>query len=144
MLDAVEKPGNLGAMIRTADATAIDAVICCDTATDVYNPNVIRSSVGCVFVVPVAVASRGETAQWLKNNNIQILTTSLKASIPYTQADFSKPTAFVLGTEATGVDPLWEEVSDQNIILPMLGKNDSLNVSNTAAVLLYETLRQRI
>lgn len=144
VLDAVEKPGNLGAMIRTADATAIDAVICCDTATDVYNPNVIRSSVGCVFVVPVAVASRGETAQWLKNNNIQILTTSLKASIPYTQADFSKPTAFVLGTEATGVDPLWEEVSDQNIILPMLGKNDSLNVSNTAAVLLYETLRQRI
>lgn len=143
VLDAVEKPGNLGAMIRTADATAIDAVICCDTATDVYNPNVIRSSVGCVFGVPVAVASREETAQWLKDNNIQIMTTSLKASVPYIQADFSKPTAFVLGTEATGVDLLWEEVSDQNIILPMLGKNDSLNVSNTAAVLLYETLRQR-
>lgn len=143
VLDAVEKPGNLGAMIRTADATAIDAVICCDTATDLYNPNVIRSSVGCVFGVPVAVASREESIQWLKANQIQILTASLKASVVYTKADLSKPTAFVLGTEATGVDPVWEEVSEQNVILPMLGKNDSLNVSNTAAVLLYETLRQR-
>lgn len=143
VLDGVEKPGNLGAMIRTADATNIDAVICCDTATDVYNPNVIRSSVGCVFGVPVAVSSREETLNWLRARNIQILTTSLKASIVYTKADFTKPTAFVLGTEATGVDPLWEQSSDQNIILPMLGKNDSLNVSNTAAVLLYETLRQR-
>ncbi len=143
VLDAVEKPGNLGAMIRTADATAADAVICCDTATDLYNPNVIRSSVGCVFGVPVALASREETIEWLKSNKIQILTTSLKASVVYTKADLTKATAFVLGTEATGVDPVWEETSEQNVILPMLGKNDSLNVSNTAAVLLYETLRQR-
>lgn len=143
VLDAVEKPGNLGAMIRTADATGIDAVICCDTATDVYNPNVIRSSVGCVFSVPIAVASREETLAWLQKNSIQILTTSLQASVPYTQMDFRLPTAFVLGTEASGVDVLWEEESTQNIILPMLGRNDSLNVSNTAAVLLYEMLRQR-
>lgn len=143
ILDAVEKPGNLGAMLRTADATGIDAVICCDTATDIYNPNVIRSSVGCVFGVPTAVASREEAIQWLQQHNIQILTTSLQASTLYTNMDFRLPTAFVLGTEACGVDAVWEEVSDQNIILPMLGKNDSLNVSNTAAVLLYEMLRQR-
>ncbi len=143
VLDAVEKPGNLGAMIRTADATAIDAVICCDTATDIYNPNVIRSSVGCVFSVPIAVGSREEVIDWLKLHKINIFTATLKASIPYTEIDFIVPTAFVLGTEASGVHPIWEEISDQNIILPMLGKNDSLNVSNTAAVLLYETMRQR-
>ncbi|MCO5233133.1 MAG: RNA methyltransferase [Chitinophagales bacterium] len=143
VLDAIEKPGNLGAMIRTADATAIDAIICCDTATDIYNPNVIRSSVGCVFSVPTAMASRDKTIEWLKENHIQILTTSLKSSITYTQMNLKLPTAFVLGTEATGVHPIWEDCSNQNIILPMLGKNDSLNVSNTAAVLLYEALRQR-
>ncbi|MCO5248994.1 MAG: RNA methyltransferase [Chitinophagales bacterium] len=143
VLDAVEKPGNLGAIIRTADATNVDAVICCDTATDVYNPNVIRSSVGCSFSVPIAVATREETIQWLRRHQIQILVTSLKASKVYTEVDFKKPSAFVLGTEAVGVDALWESLSNQNIILPMLGKNDSLNVSNTAAVLLYEMLRQR-
>jgi TrmH family RNA methyltransferase len=143
VLDAVEKPGNLGAMIRTADATAIDAVICCDTATDIYNPNVIRSSVGCVFVVPIAVALREEAVDWLKANKLNVYTASLKASVTYTEVDYKASTAFVLGTEASGVDPIWENVSQKNIILPMLGKNDSLNVSNTAAVLLYETLRQR-
>ena len=143
VLDAVEKPGNLGAMIRTADATAIDAVICCDTATDIYNPNVIRSSVGCIFGVPIAVGSREEIHEWLKSNQINIFTASLKASLPYTEVNFKESAAFVLGTEASGVDPLWEEVSTQNVIIPMLGKNDSLNVSIAAAVLLYETLRQR-
>ncbi|HUH73445.1 MAG TPA: RNA methyltransferase [Chitinophagales bacterium] len=143
VLDAVEKPGNLGAIIRTADATAIDAVICCDTATDIYNSNVIRSSVGCVFSVPIAVASREVAIDWLNANKINIYTASLKASVVYTEVDFRVPTAFVLGTEASGVHPIWEEISQQNIILPMLGKNDSLNVSNTAAVLLYESLRQR-
>ncbi|MCO5229812.1 MAG: RNA methyltransferase [Chitinophagales bacterium] len=143
VIDAVEKPGNLGAIIRTADATNIDAVICCDTATDIYNANIIRSSVGCIFSVPIAVASRENAIQWLKDNNIQIFTTSLKASLPYTQLNYNQATAFVLGTEASGVNPIWEESSNQNIILPMLGKNDSLNVSNTAAVLLYEALRQR-
>lgn len=143
ILDAVEKPGNLGAMIRTADATAIDAVICCDIATDIYNPNVIRSSVGCVFSVPIAVASREDAIDWLNANKINIYTASLKASVVYTEVDYKTSTAFVLGTEASGVDPIWENISQRNIILPMLGKNDSLNVSNTAAVLLYESLRQR-
>lgn len=143
IVDGVEKPGNLGAILRTADAVKADGIICCDLATDLYNPNVIRSSVGCSFAVPVAISSREAAFEWLKTRDIRIFTTSLKASIPYTQADFRKPCAIVLGTEATGVDALWEEHSDANIILPMLGRNDSLNVSNTAAVVLYEALRQR-
>lgn len=143
VLDAIEKPGNLGAMIRTADATGVTAVICCDTATDVYNPNIIRSSVGCVFGVPIAVASREETIEWLNKNQIHIFSTSLKSSVSYTDVDLNQNIAIVLGTESTGVHPLWEEVSEKNIILPMLGVNDSLNVSNTAAVVLYEALRQR-
>jgi TrmH family RNA methyltransferase len=141
--DSVEKPGNIGAIIRSADAVGADAVICCGVTTDIYNPNIIRSSVGCVFTVPIAIAEKEAVFEWLKQHNIQILTTSLKASIPYTQADFKRATAIVLGTEASGVDSFWEDVSDANIILPMLGKNDSLNVSNTAAVILYEAIRQR-
>jgi TrmH family RNA methyltransferase len=144
VVDGVEKPGNLGAILRTADATGVDAVICCDLASDLYNPNVIRSSVGCSFTVPVAISGRAETLQWLREKNIQVLTTSLKASVPYSTIDFTKSSAVVLGTEASGVDPLWEDASDFNIILPMLGKNDSLNVSNTAAVVLYEAIRQRM
>lgn len=141
--DAVEKPGNIGAMLRTVDATGADALICCDTGTDAFNPNIIRSSVGCVFATQFVLADRNTVLNWLKEKGIKIWTTSLKASIPYTEADFTAPSAIVLGTEASGVDALWEEHSDANIILPMLGKNDSLNVSNTAAVVLYEALRQR-
>lgn len=141
--DAVEKPGNIGAIIRTADAVGADVVICCGVTTDIYNPNIIRSSVGCVFTVPIAIAGKEAIHAWLKKHHIQILTTSLKASIPYTEANFRQAVAIILGTEATGVDPFWEDVSDANIILPMLGRNDSLNVSNTAAVILYEAIRQR-
>jgi TrmH family RNA methyltransferase len=144
VLDAVEKPGNLGAILRTADAAGIAAVIVCDTATDIYNPNVIRSSVGCVFSVPVAVATREQCLQFLKDKKIKIYTASLRASQNYLKQEYISPTAFVLGTEATGVDELWEKRSDKNIIIPMRGQNDSLNVSNTAAILLFEALRQRI
>lgn len=141
--DALEKPGNIGAVIRTADAVGADAVICCGVTTDIYNPNIIRSSVGCVFTVQIAIAEKEAVYKWLKAHDIHILTTSLKASKPYTDADFKQPVAIVLGTEATGVDAFWEDFSDANIILPMMGRNDSLNVSNTAAVLLYEAIRQR-
>lgn len=141
--DEVEKPGNLGAMLRTADATGADAVICCDIATDIFNPNVIRSSVGCVFSVQTVAAERNEVLHWLKKNNICIYTTSLKASVAYTAVSYQPACAIVLGTEASGVNEVWENESNANIILPMLGKNDSLNVSNTAAVVLYEALRQR-
>ncbi len=143
ILEGVEKPGNLGAVLRTADAAAVDAVIICDPQTDFYNPNVIRSSVGCVFTNQLAAASSDETIEWLKNNNISIYCTYLKASKPYHQTDFTQPSAIVMGTEATGLSDVWVKNSKVNIIIPMLGKIDSMNVSNAAAVIVYEAMRQR-
>ncbi len=143
VLDGVEKPGNVGAILRTADATGLDAVICCDTHTDIYNPNVIRSSVGCVFSKQIVVCSKEECLNYLKKKNIAVFTTSLKAAKNYLEGDYKKPSAFVVGTEAEGVNVFWEENSDTNIIIPMRGQNDSLNVSNAVAVVLFEALRQR-
>lgn len=143
ILDAVEKPGNLGAVLRIADAANIDAVICCDMATDIYNPNAIRSSVGCIFGRQVAVAAKEDCLKFLQKNSISVFTTSLKAAKNYLDADYKKPAALVFGTEASGVDAFWENNSTQNIIIPMRGQNDSLNVSNTAAIVLFEALRQR-
>jgi TrmH family RNA methyltransferase len=141
--EGIEKPGNLGAMLRTADAAGIDAVICCGLKTDLYNPNVIRSSVGCFFTVQIASASKEECVRFLKEKNIRIYTASLKAAASYLEMDYKKASAFVFGSEATGVDAFWEENSDSNIIIPMRGQNDSLNVSVTAAILLFEAVRQR-
>jgi TrmH family RNA methyltransferase len=143
VLDGVEKPGNVGAILRTADATGLDAVICCDTHTDIYNPNVIRSSVGCVFTKQIVVCSKEECLEFLKKKSIAVFTTSLKAAKNYLDVKYKKPSAFVVGTEAEGVDIFWEENSDANIIIPMRGQNDSLNVSNAVAVVLFEALRQR-
>lgn len=143
VLESVEKPGNLGAIFRTADAAGIDAIIICDPQTDFYNPNVIRSSLGCVFTQPMASASSEETIAWLKKNQISIYCTYLKASQPYHEIDFTRPSAIVMGTEATGLSPLWVENSDANIIIPMMGKIDSMNVSTSAAVVVFEGRRQR-
>ncbi|MBI3221165.1 MAG: RNA methyltransferase [Bacteroidetes bacterium] len=143
ILEGVEKPGNLGAVLRTADAAHVDAVIICDPQTDFYNPNVIRSSVGCVFTNQLAAASSDETIAWLKKNDISIYCTYLKASKPYHQTDFTKASAIVMGTEATGLSDIWVKNSSANIIIPMLGKIDSMNVSNAAAVVVYEAMRQR-
>ncbi len=143
VLEGVEKPGNLGAVLRTADAAAVDAVIICDPQTDFYNPNVIRSSVGCVFTNQLAAASSEETIEWLHKNNISIFCTYLKASMSYHQTDFIQPSAIVMGTEATGLSDVWVKNSKANIIIPMLGKIDSMNVSNAAAVVVYEAMRQR-
>lgn len=143
ILDRIEKPGNLGAILRTADAAGIDGVVCCDIQTDIYNPNVVRSSVGCLFTVPVAICSKEECLNFLNEKNISILTTSLKGAKNYLECDYKEPVAIVLGTESTGVDEFWENNSSANIIIPMMGKNDSLNVSNTAAIILFEALRQR-
>jgi TrmH family RNA methyltransferase len=143
ILEAVEKPGNLGAILRTADAAGVDAVIICDPQTDFYNPNVIRSSVGCVFTKQIASASSEETIAWLKKNNVQIFCTYLKASRPYHEVDYTNPSAIVMGTEATGLSNLWVKNSDANIIIPMQGKIDSMNVSNAAAVVVFEAMRQR-
>ena len=144
VLEAVEKPGNLGAVLRTADAAGVDAVIICDPQTDFYNPNVIRSSVGCVFTKQLAAASSDETIAWLKKNKIKIFCTSLQAAHPYHQIDFRQPSAIVVGTEATGLSEQWTKNSDANIIIPMHGKIDSMNVSNATAVVVFEAVRQRI
>jgi len=143
ILEAVEKPGNLGAILRTADAAGVDAVIICDPQTDFYNPNVIRSSVGCVFTKQIASATSEETIAWLKKNEIKIFCTYLKASKPYHETDFTGPSAIVMGTEATGLSDSWVQNSSANIIIPMQGTIDSLNVSNAAAVVVFEAMRQR-
>lgn len=141
--EAVEKPGNLGALLRTADAANLDAVIICDPQTDFYNPNVIRSSVGCVFTVPVASATSQEAIDWLRKNHFSIYCTYLKASRPYHELDYAGPTAIVMGTEATGLSNVWTDSATANIIIPMQGKIDSMNVSTAAAVVVFEAVRQR-
>ena len=143
VLETVDKPGNLGAVMRTADAAGVDAVIVADPGTDLYNPNAIRASIGCIFSVPVYACSTEECIQWLKSNNITIYCTYLKASIDYLDADFRKASAIVMGTEATGISDAWVEAADQNIIIPMNGIADSLNVSVTTAIVTFEAIRQR-
>lgn len=144
VLEAVEKPGNLGAILRTADAAGVDAVISCDPQTDFYNPNVIRSSLGCVFTKQIASATSEETIAWLKKNKLAIYCTYLQSSRQYTETDFTKPCAIVMGTEATGLSQIWIKNADANIIIPMHGKIDSMNVSTAAAVVVFEARRQRL
>ena len=143
VLETVEKPGNLGAVMRTADAAGVDAVIVADPGTDLYNPNAIRASIGCIFSVPVYACSTDECIKWLKGNGIRIYCTYLKASIDYLDADFRKASALVMGTEATGISDAWVKAADQNIIIPMNGIADSLNVSVTTAIVTFEAIRQR-
>lgn len=143
VLESVEKPGNLGAILRTADAANLDAVIICDPQTDFYNPNVIRSSIGCVFTVPVAAATSAEAIAWLKTNHINIYCTWLQASKPYHHMDYTLPSAIVMGTESTGLSGIWVSAATSNIIIPMQGSIDSMNVSTAAAVVVFEAKRQR-
>ncbi|MBS7787958.1 RNA methyltransferase [Flavobacterium sp. CYK-55] len=141
--ESPEKPGNIGAMLRTADAAGIDAVIIADPKTDLYNPNVVRSSVGGLFTNQIATGTSTEVIDYLKQNNIAIYCATLQDSTPYFSPDYQKPTALVVGTEATGLTQIWRDVSDQNIIIPMQGALDSMNVSVAAAILLFEAKRQR-
>lgn len=143
ILEAVEKPGNLGAILRTADAAQADAVIVCDPATDLYNPNAIRSSVGCMFTVPTAVCSSQEAMIYLKEKGIKSFAAELRASSWYQDTDFTQPSAIVVGTEADGLTSFWLDNADARIKIPMRGKIDSLNVSVSAAVLTFEAMRQR-
>ena len=143
VLESVEKPGNLGAILRSADAAGVDAVIVCDPLTDLYNPNLIRSSIGGIFTVPVAAASSEETITWLKKKGIRIYTAQLQDSEWYYDTDMSCGTAIVMGTEATGLTDMWRKAADAHIRIPMLGRLDSLNVSVSAAILMYEAVRQR-
>ncbi len=143
ILEAIEKPGNLGAILRTADAVGVDALILCEASTDIYNPNSIRASLGAIFSVPIATSSNIETMEWLKKNKINIYSAGLEASIDYVEADYKKACAIVIGTEHAGLSEFWLNNSKQNIKIPMQGKIDSLNASVSAAVILYEVLRQR-
>lgn len=143
VLESVEKPGNLGAVLRSADASGADAIIVCDPLTDLYNPNLIRSSIGAVFTKQVCAASSEDTIAWLKKHGIQILTAQLQDSKWYYDTDMKGATAIVMGTEATGLTDLWRKNADSHIKIPMLGKLDSLNVSVSAAILLFEAVRQR-
>lgn len=143
VLESVEKPGNLGAVLRSADAAGADAVIVCDPLTDIWNPNLIRSSVGAVFSVPVAVCTSADAIAFLKKRGIRILTAQLQDSEWYYDTDMTGATALVMGTESTGLTQAWRDSADAHIKIPMLGRLDSLNVSVSAAVLLYEALRQR-
>jgi len=141
--EAPEKPGNIGALLRTADAANIDAVIIANPKTDMYNPNIIRSSVGCVFTNQIATGSTNEVIDFLKENNINIYCAALEASVDYHTQDYTKPTAIVVGTEATGLSDEWLQHSTQNIIIPMQGQIDSMNVSVAAGILIFEAKRQR-
>ena len=143
VLESVEKPGNLGAVLRSADAARADAVIICDPLTDLYNPNLIRASLGGIFTVPTVAASSEETIAWLKARGIRILTAQLQDSSWYYDIDMTVGTALVMGTESTGLTDVWRRAADAHIRIPMLGRLDSLNVSVSAAILLFEAVRQR-
>lgn len=143
ILESVEKPGNLGAVLRTADAAAADAVIVCDPLTDLYNPNVIRSGVGGLFIVPTAVCTSSEALQWLIERGINVFAAELQAAEFYQNIDFRKPSAIVMGTEAEGLTDFWLQNATKRIKIPMRGKIDSLNVSVSTAILTFEAMRQR-
>ena len=143
VLESVEKPGNLGAVLRSADAAGADAVLVCDPLTDLWNPNLIRASVGAVFTVPCVACSSEAAIAFLRARGIRILTAQLQDSSLYYDCDMTGGTAIVMGTEATGLTPVWREAADAHIRIPMLGRLDSLNVSVSAAILLFEAVRQR-
>ena len=143
VLESVEKPGNLGAILRTADAAHVDAVIVCDPLTDLYNPNVIRASIGALFTVPTAVCPSRACIDFLKEHHIRILTAQLQDAYDYYDYDMAHATAIVMGTESTGLTGSWREAAYAHIRIPMLGRLDSLNVSVSAAILMYEAVRQR-
>lgn len=143
VLESVEKPGNLGAVLRSADAAGADAVIICDPLTDLYNPNLVRASIGSIFTKQVVCCSSEQAISWLKKNNIKIYTAQLQDSNWYYDTDMKSATAIVMGTEATGLTGIWRQAADAHIKIPMLGALDSLNVSVSAAILLFEAVRQR-
>ncbi len=142
MLEGIEKPGNLGAILRTVDGSGIEGLLLCNSKVDPYNPNVIRASVGCLFATQMAICSNEEAYHWCKSNRISILVTDIRAKKVYWDSDLTKPLAVVMGSEASGVSKFWQDHADERIKLPMNGINDSLNVSVTAGIILYEIVRQ--
>ncbi len=143
VIEAVEKPGNLGAVLRSADAAGASAVIAADALTDLDNPNAIRASVGTIFTIPVAAATSGETLAWLVDRGIRPVAALVGAPRPWTEVDLTGPVAIVLGSEADGLSATWRGADVAAVSIPMAGVADSLNVSTAAAVLLFEAVRQR-
>jgi TrmH family RNA methyltransferase len=143
VLEGVEKPGNVGAVLRSADGAGVSALVAAAPRTDLFNPNAIRASLGTIFTVPMAEASPADVLAWLRRRHLTIYAARIDGSIPYAQADFRRPCAIALGSEAEGLSDIWRGEDIAAIRLPMLGVADSLNVSAAAAVLFYEALRQR-
>ena len=143
VMEAIEKPGNIGAVLRTCDAAKIDAVIIANPKTDLYNPNIVRSSVGCLFTNQIATGSTEEVIDYLMQKNINFYSATLQNSTTYHTQNYTLPTALAVGTEATGLSELWRKKATQNIIIPMQGEIDSMNVSVAAAILIFEAKRQR-
>ncbi len=141
--ESPEKPGNIGALLRTADAAGIDAVLIANPKTDMFNPNIIRTSIGCVFTTKIATGTTSEILAYLKNNNVAIYGAALTASVEYQTIDYTQSSAIVVGTEATGLSDEWLDNTTNNIIIPMRGAIDSMNVSVSAAIILFEAVRQR-
>jgi RNA methyltransferase, TrmH family len=141
--EAIEKPGNLGTILRSSDAVDLDALIVCDRCTDIHNPNVVRASVGTLFTVPVIEGSSQETIHWLKDQKIQILAATPSASAEYTEVDMTQPLAIAVGTEQLGLSDVWMVQADIQVRIPMCGVADSLNVATATTLLMYEALRQR-
>ncbi len=141
--EASEKPGNIGALLRTADAARVDAVLIANPKTDIFNPNIIRSSVGCVFTTRIGTGTTSEIINFLKQKKVSIYSAALQASKNYHEVDFTTSSAIIVGTEATGLSREWLENSTQNIIIPMQGEIDSMNVSVAAGILIFEAKRQR-
>lgn len=141
--ESVEKPGNLGAILRSADAAGVDGLILCDPTIDLGNPNVLRSSRGTIFSVPVAEATSAETLAWLRQRGIKVAAASPEAAKPYTEVDLSGPVAIVVGAEREGLSPLWRDQADVKARIPMLGRVNSLNVAMATTLFVYEAVRQR-
>jgi RNA methyltransferase, TrmH family len=143
VVESIEKPGNFGAILRTADGASADAVIAADPLTDPFNPNAIRASLGTIFSMPIATATTSATLEWLSTNGIRPIGARVDALQLYTEVDLRGPIAIVLGSEAGGLSAAWDEARSDSVAIPMLGAADSLNVSVAAAILLYEARRQR-
>ncbi|WP_297332376.1 RNA methyltransferase [Flavobacterium sp.] len=141
--EAPEKPGNIGALLRTADAAGLDAVIIANPKSDLYSPNIIRSGVGCLFTNTVATGTTQEVVAYLNKKGISIYSATLQNSVSYHTQDYTQPTALVVGTEDAGLTQQWRDAAKQNIIIPMHGEIDSMNVSVAAAILIFEAKRQR-
>jgi len=143
VVENVEKPGNIGAVLRSADAAKLDAVLIVNSKTDLYNPNIIRASIGCLFTNAIAVGSTEEIISFLKKKRINIYCATLQNATSYHTKDYKKPTAFVVGSEDKGISDLFRKSATQNVIIPMQGEIDSMNVSVAASVLIFEAKRQR-